>query len=375
VSRRTLIILAFLLAAGVGVALWLLLGRAKKETPAPAPIPVVGARVRRGDMEIHLSGLGTVTPLNTVTVRSRVDGELVNVAFREGETVREGDLLVEIDPRPFLVQLHQAEGQLERDEATLKNARLDLDRYRAARDAVSRQQLDSQVALVTELEAAIKTDQANVENAKLQLTYSRITSPITGVIGLRLVDRGNIIHPGDQQGIAIVEEVQPITVVFTLPEDDLPRVLANPNKGAGLPVDALDRERKVKIASGKLLTLDNKVDPATGTVRVKALFENRDEALFPSQFVNARVRVGVARDQVIVPTASIQLGPRGTYVYVVENDTVEQRSVVAGPSDADETAIEKGLTGNEVVVVEGVDKLRAGTRVSARFAAQERGTP
>ncbi|HZU99962.1 MAG TPA: efflux RND transporter periplasmic adaptor subunit, partial [Planctomycetota bacterium] len=276
---------------------------------------------------------------------------------------------------PFQVQLHQAEGQLERDEATLKNARLDLDRYRAARDAVSRQQLDSQVALVTELEAATKTDQANVENAKLQLTYSRITSPITGVIGLRLVDRGNIIHPGDQQGIAIVEEVQPITVVFTLPEDDLPRVLANPNKGAGLPVDAFDRERKVKIASGKLLTLDNKVDPATGTVKVKAIFTNEDEALFPSQFVNARVRVGIARDQVMVATAAIQLGPRGTYVYVVANDIVEQRSVTTGPSEGDETAVEKGLTGNEVVVVEGVDKLRAGTRVSARFAAQERGTP
>src|SRR5262249_2103423 len=255
----------------------------------------------------HLDGIGTVTPRATVTVHTRVDGELVAVHFQEGQTVARGDLLVEIDPRPFQVQLQQAEGQLARDEALLANAKVDLARHRGLSkdDAIPKQQLDTQVALVQQDEAAIAVDRGQVEAAKLNLVYSRVTSPVDGRIGLRLVDPGNIVHASDANGLAVVTQLRPIDVVFTLPEDSLPHVLAKVRAGERLAVDALDREKTRQLAHGTLLTVDNTIDPATGTVRLKAEFPNEDDALFPNQFVNARLELEVRHGVTLVPEAAV----------------------------------------------------------------------
>jgi multidrug efflux system membrane fusion protein len=363
-----------LLVVGAAALVWWAVSRGALETPssgesAPRPVSVVAVKARRGDVEIHLTGLGMVTAFNTVTLHSRVEGELVNVAFTEGQLVHEGDLLVEIDRRPFEVQLLEAQGTFDRDQAQLENARINLERLEAAKNAVSRQEIDTQAALVRQIEGSLKTDRAQIENARLQLTYCRITSPFTGVIGLRLVDKGNIVHPNDASGLAVIEQVQPIAVVFTLPEDDLPLVLGNKDKGSGLPVEAFDREQKEKLASGTVLTLDNRVDPSTGTIKVKARFPNEDEELFPNQFVNARLRVDTRRGVVLVPAGSIQVGPRSPYVFAVRTDgTVEQRPVVPGPTEGGETVIERGVAAGDTVVTEGVDKLRQGTKVIARIA-------
>ncbi len=340
------------------------------------PIPVVAEPARRGDMPLHLTGIGTVTARNTVTVRSRVDGQLMRVAFKEGQNVQAGALLAEIDPRPFEVQLLQAQGALARDQALLANARIDLERYRTLyeQDSGSKQQWDTQQALVKQYEAAIKSDQAQVESAKLQLTYCHITTPIGGRVGLRLVDPGNIVHASDATGLVVITELQPVSVLFTLPEDELPAVRKRLGAGNRVPVDVYDREKKTRLASGFLLTLDNQIDPATGTIRLKAEFPNEDGSLFPNQFVNADLLVDTLHDATLVPTAAIQRGIQGIYVYVVgSQQTVAVRPVKLGPAEGEEAAVLEGLTPGELVVVDGADKLRQGAQVvvSGRTAANE----
>lgn len=342
---------------------------------AGGPTPVVAIAARQGSMSVYLTGLGSVTAFNTVTVRTRVDGQLIKVAFQEGQLVRQGDLLAEIDPRAFQVQLAQAEGQMARDQAQLKNARQDLERYKVllAQDSVSHQQLDSQMSLVNQYEGVIKSDQAQIDSAKLLLSYTHIAAPITGRIGLRLMDHGNMVRATDQNGLAVITQLQPITVVFNIPEDDLPQVLKNMQAGQQLVVEAYDRNLKKKLATGTLLTLDNQIDPNTGTIKCKAVFPNEDSALFPNQFVNARLLVDTKKDATIVPAASIQRSPQGTFVYAVQDNTVDMRKVVLGPTEGDDVVIAAGLAPGEVVVVEGADRVQRGMKVTARMAGDSKG--
>jgi membrane fusion protein, multidrug efflux system len=335
----------------------------------PRAVPVVAAPVRSSDMPVYLRGLGSAAAFNTVSVRSRVDGQLIAIHFQEGQNVKEGDLLAEIDPRPFQVQLEQAQGQLARDQAQLNDAQVNLARYEALwkEQVIARQQLDTQRASVGQFEGAIKSDQAAISNARLQLTYSKVTAPLSGRIGLRQVDVGNIVHASDQNGIAVIAQLQPIAVFFTIPADNLPEVLRKLRGGAHPKVEAYDRDDRTKIATGSLLTVDNQIDPTTGTSRLKAVFDNKDGALFPNQFVNCRLLLDSLRNVTIVPTAAIQRGPQGAYVYIVKADkTADLRNVVTGITEGNEIVVESGIKPGELVVVDGQDKLQQGVRVDAR---------
>jgi membrane fusion protein, multidrug efflux system len=340
----------------------------------PQNVPVIAAAARQGDIGIYLSGLGTVTPLHTVTVKSRVDGQLMKVLFKEGQVVNIGSILAEIDSRPYEAALTQAEGQMARDKALLENAKVDLRRYQvlATQDSIAKQQLDTQEALVHQYEGTVKLDQGQIDNAKLQLTYSHITAPISGRIGLRVVDPGNMIHASDTTGLAVITQEQPIAVIFPIPEDSVPPVFKKLKAGEKLPVEAYDREQKHKLATGQLLTIDNQIDPNTGTVRLKAEFPNTDNELFPNQFVNARLLLETRRGTTIVPVAAIQRSPQGTFVYIVNADqTAAMRKVKIGPSEGDDVSIEEGLAPGELVVLEGADRLREGSKVEAEIQGAE----
>ena len=359
---------------------WFLFGRGGKKDPAVnaagRPVPVAVAVARKGDMAVHLTGLGTVTALNSVTVKSRVDGQLVRIAFTEGQMVREGDLLAEIDPRPFQVQLMQAEGQYAKNQAAFQNATADLKRLQGLvqQGIISRQQLDTQTSAVAQYEAALKSDQAQVESAKLNLVYSRITAPIAGRVGLRLVDAGNMVRASDANGLATIAPVQPINVVFSIPADSIQKVLGQNAKAGKLPVEAWDRDLKSRLALGSLSAIDNQVDTATGTVRLKALFANEDRLLFPNQFVNARLLVDTLRGVVIVPTAAIQRGPQGAFLYTVKQDsTADLRIIDVQATDGDESAVVKGLSGGETIVIDGLEKLRPGSKVALPKAPGAKG--
>jgi len=330
------------------------------------PVPVVVTPVRIGDLSVYLTALGTVTPLNTVTVKSRVDGQLMATHFTEGQVVHAGDVLAEIDPRPFQAQLTQAEGQLARDQANLANTRLDLERYQrlAQQEMIAQQQLDTQRMVVNQAEASMKMNVGQIDAIKLQLTYCRITAPITGRVGLRLVDPGNVVKAADTGGLVVITQLEPIAVVFSVPEDSLQPILRRLRSGTKVPVDAFDREGRTKIAAGTLVAIDNQIDPATGTVRLKASFGNTDGVLYPNQFVNARVLIDVLHDAVLAPAEAIQRGPQGAYAYVVTPDKlVQMRRVQLGPSEAGVVAVRAGVADGEALVVDGAEKVQDGARV------------
>ena len=340
--------------------------------------PVLASPARTADLNVVQNGLGTVAALRVATVKARVDGLLQNVLFKEGQAVKAGDVLAEIDPKPLQVQLAQVEGQLARDLAQLNNAKLDLERYRVllAQDSVAKQQLDSQESLVRQYEGTVKIDQAQVDNAKLQLSYTRVTAPISGRLGLRQVDAGNIVRSTDTLGLVVITQIDPITVVFTIPQDNLQRVLQRLNAGEKLVVDAWDREQKNKLAVGTLITVDNQIDTATGTIKLKAQLPNPEGLLFPNQFVNVRMVVETKKDATVIPMAAIQRGAQGTIVYVVKDDkTVALRPVKMGAVENDNVAIESGVKPGELVVTDGIDRLREGAKVEVTtpFVPRQRG--
>ncbi len=330
------------------------------------PVPVVAVAARQGAIGVYVDGLGTVTPISTVAVHSRVDGELMAVHFREGELVHKGDLLAEIDPRPFEVQLAQADGQLVKDQALLDNARTDLARYQdlVKQNAAPEQQLVTQRALVAQYEGAVKTDEGAIASARLSLTYSRIASPLTGRIGLRLVDPGNIVHANDANGLLVITQVQPISVIFSIAESQLAPVVRRVQTGSKLRVDAYDWLAKTKLTSGTLATIDNQIDQTTGTLKLRAIFDNAKAELFPNQFVNARLLVEEKQGATLLPTAAVERNGQATYVWLVKPDsTVTARPITVGVSEGNDTEVASGLSPGDLVVMTGIDKLQEGTKV------------
>jgi multidrug efflux system membrane fusion protein len=331
-------------------------------------VPVVVATAERGDLPVYFNGLGTVTAFNTVTVRSRVDGQITKINFTEGQFVREGQDLVDIDSRPYQVQLEQAEGQLAKDQAQLRDVQVNYERYQLLykEGVIPKQQVDTQGAQVGQFEGSIKGDQGAIDSAKLQIVYSHVTAPISGRIGLRLVDIGNIVHAADTSGLLVITQLQPIAVIFSLPQDQLPQVASRLQKGEQLVVDAYDRDDTSKIESGKLLTIDNQIDTSTGTYKLKSVFNNDKNLLFPNQFVNVHLLADVKKNLVIVPASAIQRGPQGTYVYVVQDgNTAKIQTVTIAQSTPNNVGLSAGLNPGDTVVVDGQDKLQDGSKVSA----------
>jgi multidrug efflux system membrane fusion protein len=378
--RRLWLWLAVLLVLGLGgYILWSKIAGAKSAAAAkaaaakgPPPIPVVAATSRKGDIGVYYSGLGAVTPLATVTVKSRVDGQLMSARYREGDTVHKGDLLAEIDEGPYQAALTQAEGQLMRDQATLENARIDLVRYQqlVPQKAIPEQQLATQQAAVHQDEGVVKLDEGQIESAKVNLAYCKIAAPVTGRIGLRLVDPGNIVQASDTTGLLVITQMDPISAIFTISEDQLQVVLKKMAAGQKLEVDAYSRDARTELAQGSLTTLDNQIDPTTGTLKLRATFDNAKGALFPNQFVNAKLLVQEKHGVTLVPTAAVQRNSQATYVYVVKADsTVTVRPITIGTTEGDDSEVTAGLTPGETVVMTGVDKLQEGTKVTAQIPA------
>jgi multidrug efflux system membrane fusion protein len=348
---------------------------AKQSGPPTISVTVIPVQTR--DVPFYITGLGSVTAFNTVTVKSRVDGQLMRVNFKEGQFVKAGDVLAEIDPRPFQVALDQAEGQLAKDVASQKDAKIDLSRYQQLwqEGVVARQQLDTQQATVGGFDGSIQADKAQIDNQKLQLTYCRIIAPIGGRVGLRLVDAGNIVHASDANGMLVITQVQPISVIFTLPEDNLTQVNAE-MRNKQLAVEGYSRDDKTKLADGKLVTIDNQIDPTTGTVKLKSVFDNKDLSLWPNQFVNIRLFLTTRKNATVIPAAAIQRGTQGSFVYVVKSDsTAEARAIQEDFIEGNIAVIKQGLSTGEQVVIDGQDKLQAGAKVNARPAAPTRTPP
>lgn len=369
-SSRRRVVKPLLIAAAVGlaaIAAWKLLSPAPAAGPSggPQPTPVRVATATQEDLVVRLKALGTVTPLHTVSIRSRVDGELLRLAFSEGQHVQAGELLAEIDPRPFQVQLSRALGTQQQNLAELDNAESQLKRFTELQTEhfVSAQDLSDQQSKVRQLQGRRQTDQAAVDEARLQLQYTRITAPVAGRMGLRNVDVGNLVRSGDTEPLATITQTTPISVLFTVPEPDLPAVVAAARANPRLTVEAWDREERTALGDGVLSSLDNRIDTATGTLKLRAQFANADESLFPNQFVNVRLQVS-SSDAVVIPNAAVQFGSKGSYVYVIAADaTSHLRSVVLGPADGERVSVREGLKAGERVVVEGIDGLREGAKV------------
>jgi multidrug efflux system membrane fusion protein len=352
-----------------------------------APLPVVVNLAHKGNINIILNGLGTVTPVATVTVRSQVTGQLNEIRFKEDQMVAKGDVLAVIDSRPFQAALDQAQGQLLQAQAQYKEAQIDLDRYSklSEQDSISKQQVDSQRALVSQYEGMVKADEGAVANAQVNLSYCQITAPVAGRVGLRQIDQGNYVTPGDTNGIVILTQVKPISVIFTLPEDNIPQVVKEVRAGTTIPVDAYNRDNSVKLASGTLSTVDNTVDPTTGTFKLRATFTNDDESLFPNQFVNISMLVSVDKGVTIVPTSAIERGQQGSFVYLVQaaeekdgekaetKSTVTAKTVTLGPTEGENVEVTSGVSPGDKVVVDGADRLKEGMEVAPSFPSQQPG--
>jgi multidrug efflux system membrane fusion protein len=347
----------------------------KAQAAGPRSVSVATAQVQRQDVPVYLTGLGAVTAFNTANLKSRVDGQIMKVNFQEGQNVKQGDLLIEIDARPFQVQLEQMQAQLFRDQAQLRDAQLNLQRYTTLipSGSIAQQQVDTQKALADQLEGTVRTDQAQIDTAKLQIVYCHITAPFTGRVGLRQVDTGNIVHAADTNPMLILTQLQPIAVIFTLTEDVLPTVSQH-MKLKTLEVEAFSRDDQTKLATGTLLTIDNQIDPTTGTAKLKAVFSNADNQLWPNQFVNANLLLETRKNSTVVPTAAILRGPQGTFVYAVNPDkTVQDRAVTVSLTQGDTTVVTAGLNPGDVVVTDGQDKLQRGSRIEPRSAGQSGG--
>ena len=378
--RRPLLMFVLLLIAGL-TGFFILQRRQKvtvaaasKSQPAPPSVAISTAVAQQGSIGVYINALGSVAPVYTVTVKSRVDGQLISVNYREGQMVKKGDLLAEIDARPFQAQLEQAEGQYQRDKALLENANVDLARYQLAfsKNAIPKQQLDTQVATVHQYEGVVNIDQGQIDTAKVNLSYCRITSPITGRVGLRLVDPGNIVHAADTNGMLVITQLEPINVLFSVAEDYLPQIRQQLHRGSRLTVDAFDRTQQTKLSTGALLTFDNQIDTTTGTIKLKAVFPNQDNALFPNQFVNARLLVNTQHGVILIPTVAIQRNAQESFVYVLKPDqTVTMQTISVGTTDGNVTAVE-GINAGDVIAMDGFDKLQNGVKVTVRGNSENR---